>query len=377
MAEKSTLVFSRGEYERRLGAVRDKMKQQNVAVLILDQEQHLAYLTGFSTRQNFYQAALIPLDSDPFMIVRNVDETKFLEQSWVKDCTVLKDWDDPVAALGDTARKRGWDDKRIGVELSSNYLTAKRYLAIKDGLPRATFVDLTDAISEVPLRKSPEEIALLREAAAIADAATLSAIDAAGEGKNEREAVFAGAKTQLDMGADADVIGFITSGKRAEVSHARLGDHRLQKGDILFTEFMPQVKGYAARIIRSAVIGEPSLDRKEATKRLIDIQDQQFAAMKPGAIGKDVDRIVREQVVKAGLRDEYLHNVGYTLGYLGPTAFGDFTRFFLPNSEWALEEGMVFHMIVRGAGMAFSETVLVTENGHERLTKLDRKLYVR
>ncbi len=374
---RSNLVFSREEYMRRLTAVRQKMAQLGVDVLLVDQEQHLAYLTGFSTRQNFYQAALFPLEGDPVMIVRNVDATKFLEQSWVSNYTIVADWEDPVAVVVKTLQKNGWMDKNIALELGSNYLTAQRYQAIKEMLPQAALVDFTDVLWEMLLRKSPEEIDYIRKAAAIADAATLNAANAVGEGKNEREAMLAGFKTLVEMGADSDVIGFVTSGQRSDVFHARLGDHRLEVGDILFTEFMPQVKGYAARLMRCTVIGEPSQAQREAALRLIEIQDQQLTTMRPGAIGKDVDRVAREQVLSAGLRDRYDGNTGYTLGYYGPTAFGDFTRFFIPTSEWALEEGMVFHMYISGQGMAFSETVLVTRDGHERLTKLDRKLLVR
>ena len=37
---------------------------------------------------------------------------------------------------------------------------------------------------------------------------------------------------------------------------------------------------------------------------------------------------------------------------------------------------MVFHMYASAQGASFSETVLVTERGSERLTTLPRELYV-
>ena len=38
---------------------------------------------------------------------------------------------------------------------------------------------------------------------------------------------------------------------------------------------------------------------------------------------------------------------------------------------------MVFHMYLGASGMTFSETVLVTESGAERLTRLERRLFTR
>ena len=49
----------------------------------------------------------------------------------------------------------------------------------------------------------------------------------------------------------------------------------------------------------------------------------------------------------------------------------------MPTAEWVLEPGMVFHMYTGAGGMSFSETVLVTDGGPERLTRLERRLFVR
>lgn len=53
----------------------------------------------------------------------------------------------------------------------------------------------------------------------------------------------------------------------------------------------------------------------------------------------------------------------------------DFSRFFLPTAEWTLEQGMVFHMYVSADGIAINETVLVTETGHECLTRAPRQVF--
>jgi Xaa-Pro dipeptidase len=98
-------------------------------------------------------------------------------------------------------------------------------------------------------------------------------------------------------------------------------------------------------------------------------------------VARDVDGICRAEVLRAGLRDAYENFTGYTLGYYGnvymPPRTSDFTRAFLPTAEWTLEAGMVFHMYTGARGLAFSETVLVTEGGPERLTRLERTLFVR
>src|SRR5699024_11820689 len=117
--------------------------------------------------------------------------------------------------------------------------------------------------------------------------------------------------------------------------------------------------------------------QKEVAEMIIRFQDEQLGAMKPGAVASDVDRILREQMLHSGLAETYPNATGYTLGYILVPRTSDFTRVFLPNSDWILEEGMVFHMYTGAEGLAFSETVVITQDGHERLTNLDRKLFIK
>ena len=375
----TSVVFSHEEYARRLAAMRAKMRERAAELVLVDEAEHLAYLTGFDRSATRYQACAIPLDGDPVTFLRALDEPSFLERSWLTDHVTVADWEDPVVVIARELAHRGWANRRIGLELDSNYLTVRRWQTLRAALPAAAFVDFGEVLRELRLHKSPEEIALLRRAAGIADRAMTAAVAAAGEGRNEREAAAAASRAFLELGADTGRTGVITSGRRAGSLHGGLGSHRLERGDLLHMELVPQVHGYSARIMRPTAIGAPSAVQIDAARVLVELQDRQLAAMKPGIVASDVDRIVREGVLAAKLRDRYENATGYTLGYYAPWSprTSDFTRLFIPTATWALEPGMVFHMYVSALGLAFSETVLVTDAGAERLTRTERALFVR
>jgi Xaa-Pro aminopeptidase len=145
---------------------------------------------------------------------------------------------------------------------------------------------------------------------------------------------------------------------------------------VVHIELTPRVGGYSARIMRCAVIGSPSRALASAAERLAEIQERQINAMRPGALAAEVDAILRDGVLSAGLRDSYDNITGYTLGLYAPAGprTSDFTRIFHPQADWRLKANMVFHMYASASGASFSETVLVTERGPERLTKLPRAL---
>ena len=97
--------------------------------------------------------------------------------------------------------------------------------------------------------------------------------------------------------------------------------------------------------------------------------------MKPGELARNIDALLRDAVLAERLRPHYDNVTGYTLGLYGRTPrSSDFSRTFLPNAEWRLEEGMVFHMYVSAQGLGFSETVVVTPTGGRRLTQVPRSI---
>jgi len=327
-----------------------------------------------------YHGCLVPSDGDPVMVFRQLDEPAFLERSWLRDHVCFPDTEDPVEAVVRTIIARGWSTACLGVETDSHYLTVQIYEALRRALPRATLADFATVLRELRLRKSPREIEYLQQASRIADQAMRDAVGAVGENLSEREAAIAASGTFLRLGADTARTGPITAGARSGTLHGLLGNHRLRRGDLLHMELVPSVNGYSARLMRPTVIGPPSTEQADTAAQLIEIQDDQIAAMKPGAVARDVDRVCRSRVLAAGLRDSYDNFTGYTLGYYGathPPRTSDFTRTFVPTAGWVLEPGMVFHMYTGARGMAFSETVLVTDAGAERLTRLERRLFAR
>ncbi|CAH1676879.1 Xaa-Pro dipeptidase [Hyphomicrobiales bacterium] len=376
-ADTAHRAFPTAEYEARIAKVRGEMRARGADVLLVDCVEHMAYLFGYVPPAAIYQPALLPLDGDPVVIVRTLDAPTFTEQSWVKDYVSFGDDEDPVAILTAVVQKRGWAGRSIAVEFDSHFLPVGRFRAIESALPNARFIDFSKVIWEIRLIKSEREIAYLREASRIADAALIASINAAAPGVSERECAAVLYATALREGADNGRSALLAAGKRTDSLHGRLGDHRFETGDILHVESIPLVRGYGARIMRSTVLGEPEPDLARAASILLAAQQAQFEAMKPGAPARDVDGILRRAVLDSGLRETYTNFTGYTLGYIGLPKTSDFTRAFLPQSDWTLEAGMVFHMYTYAQGLAFSDTILVTPAGAERLTKSDRRLFVR
>lgn len=370
------LLFSLDEYRGRLEKVRAAMRERELDTLIVDQTDFLFYISGFGISENMYRACVVPLEGEPVFMLRAMDERPYLETTWLSQHVGFSDWQDPIDVLAHLLRERGWDAGRIGLDGDSYCMTINRFNRLKAALPQARFGDFSGVLEVLRARKSPAEIEYVRRAAAIGDIAIGEAIAVAGVGKSERDAAAAVSYAFMRHGADSGRAGPITNGVGDAFLHGNLHSRPLERGEILHMELLPFVNGYSARIMRPVVMGEASDAQQHIASQLLAIQDRQFAAMRPGAVAKDVDAIAREAILAAGLRSTFPNITGYTLGYYPQSTphTSDFTRVFLTGSDWVLEEGMIFHMYVSADGIAFSETVLVTGDGIELLTRSPRRL---
>ncbi len=371
-------LFPVEEYDERLGRLRAFMSERELNAVIVDECEMLHYFTGFAISENLYRAAVIPLSGSPVMVVRRLDEQPFLNAAWFENRRAFVDTDDPVRVLADVLGDVGAAKGRIGLDLNSYCMPVARFRHLEHALPEAEFVDMNDVFRPMRLLKSDREIEMIRKASAIADKAMMRAIGAAVPGTSSRQAAAEASKAFVELGADFGRTGPITVGRGWNFMHGKLSDDPLEPGDILHIELVPKVSGYCARLMRPAVMGKPTGEVADAVAELISLQDRQFAAMKPGANAGEVDAILRDGAVKAGLRPDYVNNTGYTLGYYFEQAprTSDFTRVFTKGADWTLEAGMTFHMYTSAsAGVAISETIHVTMDGAERLTKSERRLF--
>ncbi|HET8727981.1 MAG TPA: Xaa-Pro peptidase family protein, partial [Alphaproteobacteria bacterium] len=364
-------MFAPDEYRDRLGRLRAEMAAAGAKLAVVDHGELLAYLTGFTISETRYRACLVPLEGEPWCVLRSLDVPPCRERTWIREVIGFPDWADPVAFIAETVAARGHAGSVIAVDDDSYSFTARTAERWRDALPGARFVTLTGIGDRLRRRKSAAEIELLSRAADVADG-VMEALQCSVEpGWTARQAAALAASEALRRGADTGDVGPVLKATGdSGFLHGHLVDDPLQPGDVLHVELVPKVLGYCARIMRPIVVGAPSVRLVDMASAIIKVQDAQFAAMRPGASAAAVDAVMRDGLRAQGLRSDYDNVTGYQLGlYARTPRVSDFSLCFHPGAEWTLEEGMVFHMYTSAAGLAFSDTILVTAAGGRRLTR--------
>lgn len=363
-------MFSRAEFDRRIACARDAMASAGVDLLLVDSGELLAWLTGYTVSETMYRAAFLPREGNAWFTLRALDEAPCREKSWISDVVGFADTDDAQAAVAASICERRFAGARIGLDTNSYSMSAATFTRLSALLPDARFIPMPGLSDSLRWVKSEDEIAVLRQASAIADKAMLEIARQARPGMTTRDAAAIASQVFLREGADTGEVGPVVKATGShEFLHGAFKTETIMQGDVLHVELIPRVGNYGARMMRPVVVGEPSAALNAAAEKLVALQDRQIAAMKPGAVARDIDAIMRQGALNAHLRPTYENVTAYTLGlYTRTPRSSDFSRVFLPTSNWVLQEGMVFHLYATAKALGFSETVAVGADGGVRLT---------
>lgn len=364
------------EYAWRIAKARAGMARAGCDLLVLDSCEAVAWISGYTVSETRYRAVFLPAKGTPWWVLRDLDMAPCREGGWIADVVGFSDTALPEAVMAAELQRRGFGRARIGADFNSIGWNPVRAAALAEALPGAEWVNLPGVTESLRWVKSEAEIALIAQAANAADAAMAAVAEVAAPGITPREAAAIAAATLLRHGADSGITGPIVRSSGAhEFLHGLFRADELAPGDVLHVELVPTVANYGARIMRPIVIGAPSARQQAVAAGLLALQDAQIAAMRPGAVARDVDRIMRQGALDAGLRRDYTNVTAYTLGLYSRTPrASDFSRVLLPDQDWPLEANMVFHVYTTAEGLGFSETVVVTPEGGRRLTQTPRAI---
>jgi Xaa-Pro aminopeptidase len=271
--------------------------------------------------------------------------------------------------VGPVLRKHGLSDGKIGLDEANTVfvraLTAKfSKLVIEDG---------DTPMQQARMLKLPEEIVLLEEATAIADAVTASGIAAIAEGVRECEIAAEAMRTLFRLGGEyAHVMTpFVASGENMAPPHRICSDKLIRHGDVVFIDIGANWNGYFGDVARTAVCGEASDDQKKIYTAVYEGLKAGIAEMRPGRTNKDAADALIRIADKYGFGDRFLslfiaHGVGIGANeppYIGETLPGAPVYEFQPGMVFAVEPLIWVEGIRGGGGVRLEEQVLITETG--------------
>jgi Xaa-Pro aminopeptidase len=236
-------------------------------------------------------------------------------------------------------------------------------------------VDAQQIMLDARVIKSPDEIMLLTQAAAMVDGVYQDIVEALKPGIRENEIVALANKRLYEMGSDQVEAINAVSGERCNPHPHNFSDRLIRPGDQAFFDIIHSFNGYRTCYYRTFSVGSATAGQRDAYTRAREWMDAAIDAVKPG-VGTDEVAAVWPRAEEFGFASEmdaFGLQFGHGLG-LGLHERPIISRLNSMTEPVELRTGMVFALETYcPASDGFSaarieEEVVVTEDGPRILT---------
>ena len=267
-----------------------------------------------------------------------------------------------------------FDIKVLGYEEA--YLTVAELMGYEKNL-QARLTPMNTPIYNLRSVKEEWELALMRKAQSITDAAFTEVLTKIRPGMTEKELQAELIYCQLKNGADGLAFDpIVISGPNTSVPHGVAGDRVIQEGDFITMDFGAAYKGYCSDMTRTVAVGYATDEMKEVYEIVLKAQEAALAATKSGLKGKEIDAAARQVIADAGYGPYFGHGYGHGVGleiHEAPNCG--------PASEAPMEPGNVCSaepgIYLPGKfGVRIEDVVIFTADGYENITHSPKNLII-
>ncbi len=332
--------------------------------LVISELTNIRYLTGFTG-----SAALVLVTPDEVVFVSDGRyRTQSADQLEAAGVTARIEivTADPDAVLGDVAGAAGV--QRLGLE-SQSVTWAQQLRWSQDLFTSGELVPTRAVVEELRLVKDAGEAARIRSACAIADAALAEVRPRLAEMPTEVEFGLELDATMRRLGAeDVSFETIVASGPNGAKPHHHPSGRRIVEGDLVVIDFGALLDGYHSDMTRTVAVGDVGEERRRMLGVVLESQDAGVQAVRAGATAAEVDAVCRSVIDESGWGAAFLHSTGHGVGldiHEEPRVSARSTATLVAGHVVTVEPGVYLPGL---GGVRIEDTVLVTEDGCDRLT---------
>ncbi|WP_420406027.1 aminopeptidase P family protein [Nisaea sp.] len=377
--DKAPLPFSAAEYERRLRGLREIMDGLDLEAVLFTSMHNIAYYSGFLYCSFGRPFGCVVTHDKCTTVSANIDGGQPWRRS-IEDNVIYTDWQRnnfwrAVKELIGTATRAG---------IEGDHLTLQARDALAEFAGVTEIIDVAPAAMRQRMVKSPEEIALIREGARIADIGGAAIRDAIRPGTREIDVAIAGRDAMELAIAEAfpnsemrDSWVWFQSGLNTDGAHNPVTMRQLEAGDLLSLNTFPMISGYYTALERTLTLGEPDKDTLRLWEANVAAHELGISLIKPGARCDEICAGINRFFQEEGLLDYRSFGYGHSFGILSHYYGREAGLELREDIDTVLKPGMVVSMEpmlwvpegTPGAGGYREHDILVIgEDGAENIT---------
>ena len=376
----------------RIERFREKMLGHGIDAAVITRPENVYYFSNFNPIIISHVPYFVITGDDAFLLVHCIRHDHAVNEGAVDRVECYGRWGS-VTPVADSAYDAlhillGRDDLTIGVE--EDYMGVSMARAIANSVKAGLVKDVTQDILGLRLIKDSHEIEMCRISGELVDLGVTRSIEALEAGASEAAAATEGqyAMRQLwhQKYQQYEVSGFSNSETAAiDTLHVWcMSNERLnygcdcpsgyvpQSGDITMPMSWARIGGYNVENERTVLVGHVEGPRVVAYDAMLRAREEIFTRLHPGAVVEDLYIAAMKVYEDAGFGSILPGRCGHGMG-LSSHEFPSVTR----GNKLTLAPGMVLTvepglMSSELGAVRHSDTVLITEDGYEMLTKSPR-----
>ncbi len=351
----------------RVVRAREAMATRGIDRLLLSVGPDMPYLIGYEAMAlERLTMLIVDHENDPVLVIPEL-ETPRVEPGSV-DIIPWGEVDDPIDLV--VARCKPGETIALG-----DHTWARFVLALQDRV-EAEWVPSSPVMTELRIRKDPEELDLLRSAAQAADQVADRLATLTFSGMSERQLSRWIDDAVVEEGSDAPGFSLVASGPNGASPHHDSGDRVMEPGDVVVCDFGGLVGGYPADTTRTFVIGEPGAEQTGVHALVLSAVEAATAAVGPGVAAEEIDGIARTVITEGGFGEYFIHRTGHGIGREGHEE-----PYIVEGNDTPLEPTMCFSIepgiyLPDRFGVRIEDIVTVTDDGVEVFNTSDRSLRI-
>ncbi len=358
---------------QRLEKLTNWLKEQDIQAAFLSSTPNVFYMSKFHCEPHERLLGLFVFqEAEPLLICPKMEESA-AKQTWEYEVLGYTDTDDTWGMIRKALQARNIEGRTIAIE--KEHLNVERYEHLRALFPQASFVSAETKMHELRLIKDEQELAILRQAAYMADFAVEVGVHEIAEGKTELE-ILATIENELKkkginkMSFDTMVL----AGANSALPHGEPGTNRIQPGDFVLFDLGVVIDGYCSDITRTVAFRSVNEEQQRIYDTVLAGQLKAIEACKPGVAIAEIDKAARSTIADAGYGQYFPHRLGHGLG-ISVHEYPSITDV----NQNPLKEGMVFTIepgiyVPNVGGVRIEDDVYVTKDGVEILTKFPKEL---
>lgn len=355
----------------KFGARRDRLRellaQAGCQAMLISNVNNVRYLTGFTGDDSYLLVAETEdlLFSDPRYEIQLGEECPGLP-TWIRRPSELT-----LSIACEQLKRRGYS--KLVLETGSLSVDQYDEIAKRVGSSQPEKgVVRVESLREI---KDCDEISILRQAIEVAQRAFASV--KAQMTRRQTEADIANELERLVRqlgGTGCSFSPIVAVGPRAALPHARAGNSEIGSDNFVLIDWGATVGGYRSDLTRVLLTCKIPPKFLQVYETVLAAQQAAIAAMAPGVMVSEIDRIAREVIAAEGMGEQFNHGLGHGIGldiHEAPRLGKNSDRPLAAGMVVTVEPGVYYP---GWGGIRIEDDILITETGCEVMSSLPSDL---